>query len=101
MIINKRGFFQALAVSGYCLLVGIVLGNGDKLFGNLKPPFGPALLLLFFSTSALICGGLVFYKPYTFFINGKKKEALDTVISTALWLFVFLLVFFTILFILK
>lgn len=93
MSVKKQGFLQALGVTLYCLAIGLVVGNGNKLFGNLGLPFGPVFVLLLFSTSALICGAIVFYKPYKLFTNDKKKEALDTVIATALWLFVFLLVF--------
>jgi len=101
MAIKKQGFLQALAVAVYCLLVGLLIGNGNEIFGNLGLPFGPVLVLLLFSTSALICGALVFYKPYKLFIAGAKKEALDTVIFTAVWLFIFLLVFFAAVFITK
>jgi len=93
MSVKKQGLLQALGVFFYCLLIGLVVGNGNKLFGNLGLPFGPVFVLLLFSTSALICGAIVFYKPYKLFTNNKKKEALDTVISTALWLFAFLSIF--------
>jgi hypothetical protein len=101
MSIKKQGFLQALGVFLYCLLIGLIMGNGNKLFGKVDNAFTPIFVLLLFSTSALICGAIVFYKPYKLFTDGKKKEALDTVIFTALWLFAFLLVFATALLIFK
>ncbi len=88
---KKYGFLQALGVSLYIGLVGLFFANAEKIVGNLDVPVGPILFLLLFSVSALICSLLVFYKPYKLFVEGKKKEALSTVISTAVWLFVLLL----------
>ena len=94
MSLNRRGFFQAFEVFLYCALVGLIFWKGNEIFGEVKSYFGPVLVLLLFSTSVLVCATIVLYKPYKLFIADKKKEALDTVISTAIWLFGFLLVFF-------
>jgi uncharacterized membrane protein YidH (DUF202 family) len=101
MTLKKQGFCQALGVFAYCLLVGLFIGNANNIVGNLGLPFGPVLVLLLFSASVLVCATLVFYKPYKFFIEGKKKEALSIVISTAVWLFVFVVLFFSAVFIFK
>lgn len=93
MSVKKLGFIQAAGVAAYCGLIGVIIGNGNQLFGNLGLPFAPVLVLLLFSTSALICGTIVFFKPYKLFIAGKKKEAFNTVIATALWLVGFLALF--------
>lgn len=90
---TKIGFFQALGVSLYIFLVGLFFSNADNLFPKMGVPFGPILLLLLFSTSALICGLIVFYKPYKLFFAGKKKEAINTVISTAAFLFLILVLY--------
>jgi hypothetical protein len=63
--------------------------------------FGPILVLLLFSTSALVCGTIVFYKPYKLFLRGKGTDAANVVISTVFWLFVLLLVSFLALFLTK
>ncbi len=94
MLFNRRGFLQALEVFLYCALVGLIFWKGNEIFGKVNSYFAPVLVLLLFSTSALICAAIVLYKPYKLFIADKKKEALDTVISTTIWLFGFLLVFF-------
>lgn len=98
---TKQGFFQAFAVSVYITLVGLFMWNADKVFGKMNNFSGPILVLMLFSTSALICGLLVFYNPYKLFLAGKKKEAVAVVISTATWLFGILAVFLLSLLILK
>lgn len=91
---KKQGLFQALGVLAYCSLIGVFILNAENIVGGVDKTFGPIIFLLLFSTSVLVCATIVFYKPYKFFIEGKKKEALDTVIATALWLFVFVVVTF-------
>jgi hypothetical protein len=93
MTVKKEGLFQALGVAVYCLLIGLFMGNGNQIVGDLALPLGPVLVLLLFSTSALICGTIVFYYPYKLFVAKKTKEAMEVVISTAAFLFIFLLIF--------
>lgn len=88
-----EGLLQALGVTIYCSLVGFFMWNANQIFGKMPSLFGPIAFLLLFSVSALICGLLVFYQPYKLFFAGKKKEAVDLVVYTAAWLFVFFLVF--------
>lgn len=89
MSIKRVGLLQALGVTAYCGFIGLLLGNGDNIFGNLDAPLAPVLMLMLLSTSVLICAAIVLYKPYRLFVEGKKKEALDAVISTAVWLLIF------------
>ncbi len=91
----KQGFFQALGIVLYCALVGIIFWKGNEIFPSMNPYFGSVTALLLFSTSALICGLIVFYNPYKLFFAGKKREAVDIVASTAGFLFIFLVLFFT------
>lgn len=93
MNLNKHGVIQALGIAFYCILTGTFLWNANSIFGNIGNFFGPILMLLVLSVSVLICAILVFYTPYKLFIEGKKKEALSVVVTTALSLFGFLLVF--------
>ena len=86
-----KGLYQALGVSAYCSIIGVFMFNIDKIFGSGPDNlFGPVAFLLLFSTSALICGLIVFYQPYIlFFVKDKKKEAIDLVVHTTVWLSVF------------
>ena len=90
---KKQGFLQALGIAVYCSLIGLFIFNADSVIGKIGDKFGPILFLLLLSTSVLICGTIVFYRPYRFFVEGKKKEALDTVIYTAIWLFALLSIY--------
>jgi len=98
---NKQGFLQALGVAIYCSLVGGFFWQAPKIFPKDSQYFAPVILLLLFSTSAMICGLIVFLKPYKLFFADKKKEAANVVVSTALWLFLFLLIFFSLMVIFK
>ena len=91
--IKTLGFLQAAGVTMYCSLIGILFWKGNEIFGRVPNYFGPVAFLLLFSVSVLVCGLVVFYKPYKLFFDGKKKEAVDLVLYTAGWLFAFFLVF--------
>jgi hypothetical protein len=93
MSIKKAGFLQALGVTVYCSLVGLLFWQGSHFFPKVNQYFAPVMMLLLLSVSVLICGLLVFYKPYKLFFAGKKKEAADLVISTSIWLFLSVFIF--------
>ncbi len=97
----SAGFTQALGVTLYCSFVGLFFWKGNELFGKVPNFFGPVAFLLLFSVSALLCALMVFYQPYKLFFEGKKKEALDLVMYSAVWLFIFFLVFITLAIIIK
>lgn len=101
MSIKKAGFWQALGVTIYCSLVGLLFWQGNRLFPRVNQYFAPVMMLLLLSVSVLVCGLLVFYKPYKLFFAEKKKEAVNLVVSTSLWLFVFLFVFFLLMVVFK
>lgn len=91
----RLGFLQAGGVTLYCSLVGLLFWKGDEIFGKVPNYFGPVAFLLLLSVSVLVCGLIVFYRPYKLFFSGKQQDAADLVLQTAGWLFVFFLVFLT------
>lgn len=101
MTMKTKGLIQALGVAGYCAIIGTGIFNINKIIGKAPGIFGPASFLLLFSFSALVCALLVFYKPYLLFFDGKKKEAINLVVSTTAWLFGFLIIFLTLAILLK
>lgn len=101
MEVKKIGFLQALEVILYCSLIGFIFLLGPKISPHVNPYFGPVTFLLLFSVSALICGLIVFYKPYQLFFAGKKKEAIDIVFFTTLGLFLSLPVLFLLMILFK
>ncbi len=88
MDVKKQGLLQALGVSLYCLVVGTFFGQANKFLPKPDTAFTPVSVLILFSASALICGLIVFYKPYRLFFEGKKKEAIDVVVYTAIGLII-------------
>lgn len=87
------GFLQALGLSIYCALVGIVFLKGDTWFGNIDNSFGPFAMLLLLVVSALICALIAFGYPFIIFWDKKNtKQALQLVFYTALWLLSFVII---------
>jgi len=101
MSIKKTGLLQALGVTIYCSLVGLLFWQGNHLFPKVNQYFAPVMMLLLLNVSVLVCGLLVFYKPYKLFFEGRKKDAINIVLSTSLWLFAFLFFFFLLMIIFK
>ncbi len=97
----KLGILQALFITFYCSLVGLVMWKGDEIFGRVDSFIGPIAVLVMLSVSALICGLIVFYRPYKLFFANKKEEAVNVVVSTAVSLFVILLILFGIMFFIR
>lgn len=101
IVLVKQGLLQAIGVTVYCSLVGLVMWKGDEIFGKVDTFISPIVALLMLSVSALICGLLVFYKPYKLFFENKKEEAVNVVLSTAISLFIILLILFGVMFFIK
>lgn len=97
----KTGLLQAIGVSLYCGIIGTVMQNGSKIFGESDTFLTPILVLTMFSVSVLTCALIVFKKPYELFFDGKKKEAINVVVYTAISLFSILLILFGTMFFVK
>jgi len=83
----KTGFFNALGTLVYIVLVATLMQNGDKIFGEVENSFiGPVSLLLLFTLSAVVVGGLVLGKPLMMYLDGKKKEAVSLFLATCAWI---------------
>ena len=95
----KRGFLQALGITLYCSSIGSFMWTMNKIFPKDPNYFGPVAFLLLFSFSALVCALIVFYKPYRLFFDDRKKDAIDLVLYTTCWLFVFLVLVFLLVFV--
>jgi hypothetical protein len=87
-----KGFVPAAEVIGYVVLMTQFMTNGEKFFAHLNKSIGPIMFLTMFCFSVLVCGLIVFYKPYLLFVDKKGKEAIDLVLATTKWLGVFALV---------
>lgn len=87
------GFLQALGLSIYCALVGVVFWKGNAWFGNINNSLGPFAMLSLFVVSALICALIALGYPLIIFWDKKNtKQALQLVSYTAGWLMLFVII---------
>lgn len=88
--LNMAAFLQAVGVLTYIVLISTVFSQGQNWFGRLPNFFGPLLMLTLLSTSAMICGLLVFAYPVKLYFKTKKYEQpIKIVLMTAGWLALF------------
>jgi hypothetical protein len=82
--------FRNTAVAAiYIFLVSLIMTNGDKLFGNINNSMGPFVILLLFSLSAAVVGGLVLGQSVLLFLDNKKAESIKAAIYSVGWLSVY------------
>lgn len=81
--ILKQGLLSAGLAAGYVALVSAFMAHAEKIFGGKEPgPLGPVVFLLLFVVSASVMCLLVFGKPVMMYIDGKKREAVELLVST-------------------
>lgn len=88
-------FLQAVGLVVYCLLIALLMWQGESWFGPIYTFLGPAMFLVLFVVSALISALLILGYPFILFWEKKQTiKALRLVIYTIVWLifFVFLLI---------
>jgi len=80
---TKNPFFNAICASAYIILVVSVMTFITKPLQN-KPDtfFAPITVLFVLTLSVTIMAFLFFYQPLQYFIEGKKKEALNLFMKT-------------------
>lgn len=95
--ILKQAFLFALGEGIYISLVALFLFTVGKMFGDKPEPaiIAPIAFLLLFVISAAISGALILGKPVMLYLDGQKKEALQLFSFTLIWLFVFLVIAFS------
>lgn len=83
-------FFQALGLTAYCLLVGSFFWNANHIFPKMNTFLGPALLLIIFVFSVIVCTLIFAYNAFIIFWEQKNtKKALKLVVLTTSWFMVF------------
>jgi len=88
------GLVQALGLSSYCGLVGLIFWQGENWFGKMNNFLGPLLVLSLLVVSVLVCGLLAFgYPVYLFWEKKKTKRSLRLVTYTSGWLGLFVILF--------
>lgn len=81
--IRKTALLNSLATVLYIFLVGSFMYYGSQIkIGRSNSFLVPVTLLLLFVFSAALTGFLVFGKPAMWYVDGKKKEALELLFTT-------------------
>jgi uncharacterized membrane protein len=88
----KSSFLYSLGAGVYIVLVGLFMHYAESIFGKNDNVIGIVAVLILFSLSALVVGGLLIGKPIMLYVDGKKKEAVMFLVSTAGWLLLFFLI---------
>jgi len=88
----KRAALDSLGTLAYIFLVGQIMTNGSKIFGQSDNKIvAPIFALLLFILSALVTGWLILGKPLTLYLDGEKKASLKLLFATGICLFILLL----------
>jgi len=98
----KRGVANSFGVFVYVFLLATFFNQASNWFGEAdKNIVTPVAALMLFIFSALVTGGLVLGKPIMLYLDGQKKEAVKLLFFTGIGLFIFMLLTFLVLLILK
>lgn len=83
-------FLQALGLTIYVSLIGLLMWQGNAIFGKMDTFLGPTLFLIIFVLSAVVCGLVFGYYPFILWWEHKEtKKAIRVVFYTAGWLVFF------------
>ncbi|HSX02915.1 MAG TPA: hypothetical protein VLI05_06425 [Candidatus Saccharimonadia bacterium] len=75
--IVKRAATNALAAFAYITAVGLFMSNASRIFGQKDTALAPVAALMLLVFSAALMGILVFGQPLMWYIDGKKRAALE------------------------
>jgi len=81
--VTKNPFINAISALAYIILVVSVMNFVTQPLKN-KPDtfFAPVTVLTVLTLSVTVMTFLFFYKPFTIFVDGKKKEAVELFAKT-------------------
>lgn len=98
----KWGGVHAFGVLIYVFLLSTFMNQANSWFGaEDQDVVTPVAVLMLFIFSALITGGLVLGKPVMLYLDGKKKEGIKLLFFTGVSLFIFMVLTFLLLLIIK
>jgi len=86
-----KSFWYSLGVAVWISLVASFMQKANDWFGKQDSIISVVAILLLFSMSALIVGGLLVGKPIFLYIDNKKKEAVEMLLANVGWLLLFFL----------
>ena len=92
--IFKRAAINALLASAYVAAVGLFMSHASFIFGPTDNDLTPVAVLMLLVFSAALMAILVFGQPVLWYIDGKKKAALNLLGYTMVSLLVLMLMTF-------
>lgn len=101
MKILKRALVNALLAFVYVTAVGLFMSHASVIFGPRDTALTPVAVLMLLVFSASLMGILVFGRPAMWYIDGKKKAALNLLGYTMAALLILLVLTFTALLVLR
>jgi hypothetical protein len=96
-----RTFRNTALAAIYIYIVSQIMIYGEDLFGSANKDFAPFVVLLLFSLSAAVVGGLVFGEAAYLFFDNRKIAAIKAAIYSVAWLGLYTVVSLIILAIIK
>lgn len=84
-----KSFVQAFLTGLYIAIVAWVMFHAQFLFGKVTNFLAPLLILLLLVISATVTSLLVLGKPIQMYLEGAKKEAVQLLVATVVWLALF------------
>lgn len=94
--ITKLALMQALGILAYISFISLLFWKGNEVMAEPPRYLGPVMFLTLFSTSAMICGLIMFYNPFKLYLDKKVDEAIKLVFHTVGFLALFVVILFTI-----
>ncbi|OGE14212.1 hypothetical protein A3F00_00905 [Candidatus Daviesbacteria bacterium RIFCSPHIGHO2_12_FULL_37_11] len=79
---TKNPFINALAATLYITLIASVMFYGMRRTGSADTIIIPIVMLSLFTLSAAIMGYIFLSQPLQFYLDGKKKDAVDLFLKT-------------------
>jgi hypothetical protein len=99
--ILKYALVNSLWTVLYIILIGTFFYNAQSMFGDEHSPLIPVIMLMLFVFSAALTGGLILGRPFLWYLDGKKKEALTLLGYTLGIFFVVMIIMMVLLYLLK
>lgn len=76
-IIFKRATVNALATAAYVTGIGLFVSYANTIFGKEDKVLTPVVVLMLLVLSVAVTGSLLFGQPAVWYVDGKKKQALQ------------------------
>lgn len=80
--IFRRALINALSTAAYVTVIGIFMSNASHIFGKEDKFLTPVVVLMLLVLSATVTGSLMFGQPVMWYVDGKKKQALQLLGAT-------------------